>query len=91
MPTVAEILDGHVLLEVECIDRLYLNAYVPKLQLPGDLIRFLIEHRKYPIPSLWLWRDSKRGPDRYRLIDRKTLMQLLGISDSDQLSLSHRS
>ncbi len=51
MPTVAEILDGHVLLEVECIDRLYLNAYVPKLQLPGDLIRFLIEHRKYPIPS----------------------------------------
>ena len=51
MPTVAEILDGHVVLEVECIDRLYLNAYVPKLQLPGDLIRFLIEHRKYPIPS----------------------------------------
>ena len=28
-----EVLDGHVALEVECVDRLYLNAYVPGLQL----------------------------------------------------------
>lgn len=33
MPTVAQILDSHLVLEVECIDRLYLNAYIPKLQL----------------------------------------------------------
>jgi hypothetical protein len=51
MPTVTEILDGHVVLEVECIDRLYLNGYVPKLQLPGDLVAFLVKHRNHPIPS----------------------------------------
>ena len=27
-----EVLDGHVALEVECVDRLYLNVYVPILQ-----------------------------------------------------------
>ncbi len=27
-----DVLDGHVALEVECVDRLYLNAYVPNLQ-----------------------------------------------------------
>jgi len=30
--TVAEILGEHVTLEVESIDRMYLNVYVPKLQ-----------------------------------------------------------
>jgi putative transposase len=35
--------------------------------------------------------EIQKPPDRYRLIDRKALMELLGISDSDQLSLSHRS
>lgn len=27
--TVAQIVDAHVTLEVECIDRMYLNLYVP--------------------------------------------------------------
>ena len=30
--TVAEVLDEHVTLEVEGIDRMYLNVYVPQLQ-----------------------------------------------------------
>jgi len=30
MPTVPELLDGHVTLEVECLDRLYLNGYIGK-------------------------------------------------------------
>ena len=30
-----EVLDGHVVLEIECVDRLYLNAYVPTLQVGG--------------------------------------------------------
>jgi len=30
--TVAQILDQHTTLEVECIDRMYLNLYVPTLQ-----------------------------------------------------------
>jgi hypothetical protein len=28
---VNEILNGHVVLDLECLDRIYLNAYVPKL------------------------------------------------------------
>ncbi len=29
--TVNEVLDGHVTLDLECLDRIYLNAYVPNL------------------------------------------------------------
>ena len=39
-----EILDGHVSLQVDCIDRLYLNAYVPNLQVGGQVNRFLEDH-----------------------------------------------
>jgi hypothetical protein len=46
-----DVLAGHVALEVECVDRLYLNAYVPGLQVPGQVVRFLTGHRGFPIPS----------------------------------------
>jgi putative transposase len=45
-------------------------------------------------PSDWPhsgYGEIQNAPERYRLIDRKALMHLLSISDSDQLSLSHRS
>jgi hypothetical protein len=35
-----EVLEGHVALEVECVDRLYLNAYVPLLQVGGQVVSF---------------------------------------------------
>jgi len=31
--TAAQVLDGHVTLDLECLDRAYLNGYVPNLQL----------------------------------------------------------
>ena len=46
-----EVLDGHVGLEVQCVDRLYLNAYCPVLQVPGQVVTFLTGHLGYPIPS----------------------------------------
>jgi hypothetical protein len=46
-----EVLEGHVSLEVECLDRLYLNAYCPVLQVPGQVVTFLTGHLGYPIPS----------------------------------------
>jgi hypothetical protein len=49
--SVAEILDGHVTLDVECFDRIYCNAYVPTLQTPGGVVYFLTQHRGNPIPS----------------------------------------
>ena len=45
-------------------------------------------------PSEWPhsgYCEIQKPPERYRLIDRNALMQLLGISGSEQLSLSHRS
>jgi hypothetical protein len=43
--TVAEILRDHVTLEVECIDRMYLNLYVPMLQREAGVAWFFREHR----------------------------------------------
>ena len=39
-----DVLDGHVGLEIECVDRLYLNAYVPGLQVGAQVNRFLEAH-----------------------------------------------
>ena len=46
-----DVLDGHVGLELACVDRLYLNAYVPNLQVGGQVVTFLTEHLGFPIPS----------------------------------------
>lgn len=46
-----DVLDGHVGLDLACIDRLYLSAYVPNLQVGGQVITFLTEHLGFPIPS----------------------------------------
>jgi hypothetical protein len=46
-----EVLEGHVALELECVDRLYLNAYVPTLQVGGQVVRFLTGHLGKPVPS----------------------------------------
>jgi hypothetical protein len=48
--TTAEVLDGHVSLDLECLDRIYLSGYVPNLQVGGQLIQFLAL-RGFPIPS----------------------------------------
>ncbi|MDQ4032239.1 MAG: hypothetical protein M3332_08215 [Actinomycetota bacterium] len=46
--TVADVLDDHVVFEVECIDRMYLNVYVPGLQYPAGLVGFV--HRQLGLP-----------------------------------------
>ncbi len=50
-PTIGALLDEHVTLTVECLDRLYLNGYVPTLQTSGYLVTFLTKHRGAAIPS----------------------------------------
>jgi hypothetical protein len=49
--TVNDILDGHVGLDLECLDRIYLNGWVPNLQVPGQVVNFLTGHLGFPIPS----------------------------------------
>ncbi len=39
--SVAEILTNHVTFELEAIDRMYLNAYVPSLQTGGGFVWFV--------------------------------------------------
>lgn len=45
MLTIAELLREHVSLDLECVDRVYLNGYVPALQTSGGLVYFL-EHQR---------------------------------------------
>ena len=49
--TAGELLDGHSVLDVECLDRIYLNAYVPILQSSGQVVAFMTQHLGMPIPS----------------------------------------
>ena len=49
--TVNDLLDGHAGLDIECLDRIYLNTYVPSLQTPGQITGFLTRHEGAPIPS----------------------------------------
>jgi hypothetical protein len=48
---VNDVLDGHVSLDLDCLDRIYLNAYVPNLQVGGQVVVFLTQHLGNPIPS----------------------------------------
>jgi hypothetical protein len=48
--TVNDVLEGHVALDLQCLDRLYLHGYLAQLQVGGQVIQFL-SHRGYPVPS----------------------------------------
>jgi hypothetical protein len=48
--TVNDILDGHVTLDLRCLDRIYLNGYLPTVQVGGQVVQFLAR-RGCPIPS----------------------------------------
>ncbi len=41
----ADVLGEHVVFELECIDRMYCNAYVRKLTYPGGVASFFTHHR----------------------------------------------
>ena len=55
--TVNDVLDGHVALDIECLDRIYLNAYVPILQTSAQVVAFLSGHLGFPFPSPALFRQ----------------------------------
>jgi hypothetical protein len=59
--SVAEILDQHVTLELDCIDRLYLNLYVPILQQPQGAAYFWRQHRGHQFASSALMAPMSRA------------------------------
>jgi hypothetical protein len=58
-----DVLDGHIVLDLECLDRVYLNGYVPNLQVGGQVVTYLTEHLGNPLPSPALF---KHIGDRFR-------------------------
>jgi hypothetical protein len=51
MASIPELLNGHVTLEVECLDRLYLNGYIGRLATPGGVVVLMRDQLGKPIPS----------------------------------------
>src|SRR5579859_7783458 len=49
--TAADMVAGHVRLDISCLDRVYLNGYVARLQAPGGVVYFFREHRGKPVVS----------------------------------------
>ena len=49
--SVAEVLSQHTTLALECIDRMYLNVYVPLLQTGAGVAYFFRKIRDRPVPS----------------------------------------
>jgi hypothetical protein len=48
--TVNDVLDGHVQLDLDCLDRVYLHGYLGQLQVGGQVVQFP-RHRGFPVPS----------------------------------------
>lgn len=59
--SVSDVLRHHVTLEVESIDRMYLNVYQAKLQTPAQAAAFFKYHRGRPVPSSALMGDMTRA------------------------------
>lgn len=59
--TVAEVLRQHVVLEVESIDRMYLNAIVPRLQIVEGALRFIRQQRGAKVISTNAVEPMTRG------------------------------
>ena len=57
----AEVLNRHVVFEVESIDRLYLNLYIPILQSEGGIAHFWRAHRGYDFASSALMAPMSRS------------------------------
>src|SRR5713101_585853 len=93
-PNINTIIKDHVTLTVRCLDRLYLQGYMPKLQTSGGLCYFLRDHLGQPIPSPALFR-----PMHDRFVSAVTafatdqavpLITFESGQDKDALAATHR-
>ena len=46
--TVSDVVAEHTVFEIECIDRMYLNVYVPQLQYAAGIVGYV--HRQFGLP-----------------------------------------
>ena len=89
--TAADVVAGHVRLDISCLDRVYLNGYVAKLQTPGGVVYFFHDHRGKPIVSPALFEPGARQFQlemfRTGLIRRDERQVDLGLESRRQLDL----
>jgi hypothetical protein len=79
MPNVETLLRDHVTLNIDCIDRLYLNGYVELLQRPQNLWWFLHEHLGFPVVSPAVLKKITDG-----FVDR-----IRAFAESEQIPVVH--
>ena len=46
-----DVLSDHTVFEIDCIDRMYLNVYVPQLQAIEGTLKFIRIHRGHKVAS----------------------------------------
>jgi hypothetical protein len=75
MATIPDLLDGHITLEVECLDCLYLNGYIGRLATGPGLSMFMRFQLGKPVPSpvvLGQVSENFRGPVK-KLAEREDI------------------
>jgi hypothetical protein len=91
--SVAEILNQHVSFELECIDRMYLNVYVPWLQCEPGVVKFFRSHRGHPFASSALMDPMTRsfvaGMERFARQEQIPVVQFRKGQRKDDVMAEH--
>jgi len=93
-PNIATIIKDHVTLTVRCLDRIYVQGYMPKLQTSGGLCYFLHDHLGHPIPSPALFRPMHdrfvTAVKRFASEQAVPLLTFAPGQDKDAIVATHR-
>ena len=93
-PNIDSIIRDHVTLTVRCLDRIYLQGYMPKLQTSGGLCYFLRDHLGFPIPSPALFRPMHdrlvTGIKTFATEHGVPLVEFEPRQDKDAVAATHR-
>lgn len=85
LPNINDVLAGHVVLDLDCLDRIYLNAYVPNLQVGGQVVQFLTGHLGNPVPSPALFeRMGNRFRDQVKTFAERQAIPILRLKKPDR-------
>lgn len=92
-PSVAEILKSHVTLELEGIDRMYLNVYMSRLQTEAGAASFFLHHRGQKVASSALMapmtRDFVESIEKFIQGHRLPLLEFKKGQRKDNIALEH--